>query len=141
MRISDWSSDVCSSELDGSQVVDYDPGIYYGGSASAIGGDGLDWREVSNAVTGVERYTGTANGHFDITSNVKVIGEFLYGHQKGTDPYGTQAILRTLFNRYDGGAGLVLIDRTNTYMTQGEINSTDAGRHGYAAGEQHKRTE
>src|SRR3546814_6559059 len=88
MRISDWSSDVCSSDLlsdsggnlfqfndDGSQVVDYDPGIYYGGSASAIGGDGLDWREVSTAVTGVERYTGTANGHFDITSNVKVIGE------------------------------------------------------------------
>src|SRR3546814_14055177 len=59
---------------DGSQVVDYDPGIYYGGSASAIGGDGLDWREVSTAVTGVERYTGTANGHFDITSNVKEIG-------------------------------------------------------------------
>src|SRR3546814_9644432 len=122
MRISDWSSDVCSSDLqfndDGSQVVDYDPGIYYGGSASAIGGAGPDWREVSTAGTGVERYTGTANGHFDITSHVKVIGQLIYGHQKSTDTYGTQAIFRTLVNSYAGGQGLVPFYRTEEHTSE-----------------------
>ncbi len=134
--LSDNGGNLFQFNDDGSQVVNYEPGIYYGGSASAIGGDGLDWREVSTAVTGVERYTGTANAHFDITSNVKVIGEFLYGHQKGTDPYGTQAIFRTLFNSYDGGAGLVPFDRTNPYLTQDAINSLDAVSPDFAAGDQ-----
>src|SRR3546814_1478717 len=77
---------------DGSQVVDYDPGIYYGGSAIAIGGDGLAWREVSTAGTGVERYTGSANWPFDITTNVKTISAFPYGHQNATDPSCSPAI-------------------------------------------------
>src|SRR3546814_19733549 len=54
----------------------------------------------------------------------------------GTDPYGTQAIFRTLFNSYDGGAGLVPFDRTNPYLTQDAINSLDAVSPAFAAGDQ-----
>lgn len=128
--------DLFQFSADGKQVIPYDPGEYYGGSASSIGGDGLDWREVSTAATGVERYTGTAVGHFDISDNVRLIGEFVYGHQKGTDPYGTQAIFRTLFNDYDGGAGLIPFDRTNPYLTQDAIDGLDAINPAFAAGDQ-----
>ncbi|HEY0594950.1 TonB-dependent receptor [Sphingopyxis sp.] len=121
---------------DGKRVIPYDQGIYYGGSASAIGGDGHDWRESSTMASGVERYTASANGHFDISDNVRLIGEFVYGHQKGTDPYGTQAIFRTMFNGYDGGGGLIRFDRTNPYLTPEAIDVLDTISPDFAAGNQ-----
>lgn len=133
--LSDAEGQLYQFSDDGSRVIAYDPGVYYGGSASAIGGDGQDWRETSTMATGVERYTATAISHFDVSDGVRLLGEFTYGHQKGDDPYGTQAIFRTLFNSYSGGAGLIRFDRTNPFLTQDAINTLDQISEPFANGE------
>ncbi|QNA83172.1 TonB-dependent receptor [Sphingomonas sp. So64.6b] len=111
---------------DGSQVIPFNRGAFTGGDATASGGDGADWREVSSLGTGVERYTGTVTGHFDITSGVRAIGEFVYGREKGTDPYGTQSIFRAFFNDYESGSGLIPFNRTNPFLTPAAIARLDA---------------
>ena len=120
---------------DGSQVIPYDRGVFTGGDATASGGDGEDWREVSSLATGVERYTATANAHYDITSGVRAIGEFVYGHEKGTDPYGTQAIFRAFFNDYESGSGLVPFNNTNPFLTPSAISTLNSISPDFAAGD------
>lgn len=118
---------------DGLSVVPYDPGEIQGNSSTAIGGDGLDVRDNSSLVAGVERWSGTVIGHFDLTDQVRVSGEFVYGRQIGRDPYGTQQIFRQI-SIPGGAAGAVAFNRDNPFLTPEAIASLSAASPGFASG-------
>lgn len=113
---------------DGQLIVPYNTGIIQGTSSTAIGGDGLDVRDNSTLATGVTRWTGTVVGHYDVTDNIKVSGEFLYGRQIGRDPFGTQQIFRTI-----SGAPVVF-NRTNPFLNAAQIAQLSAASPAFASG-------
>lgn len=117
---------------DGRSVIPYDTGVIQGTSSTAIGGEGRDYRTLSTLATGVERYSANLLGHYDLTDNVRLVGEFLYGEQTGTDPYGTQGLVRLI----SGGATFPVItfNRNNPFLTQDAIDRLDALSPNFAAG-------
>lgn len=80
------------------------------------GGDGLPYQELAALFTGVERWVGTAVGHFDVTDRIKLSGEFMYAKVEGRDPYGNQAS-NTVLNGAATGSGAISLSRTNPYLT------------------------
>ena len=116
---------------DGS-VVPYDTGVIQGTSSTAIGGQGLDTRDLSTLAAGVERWTGTVIGHYDITDNVRLSGEFVWGRQIGRDPFGTQQVFRNIANT--GASGSVAFNRTNPFLTPQAIATLSAASPTFASG-------
>lgn len=80
------------------------------------GGDGNPYQELAALVTGVERWSGTVVGHYDITDRIKLSGELLYARVEGRDPYGNQAS-NTVLNNAASGAGAISVSRTNPYLS------------------------
>ena len=113
---------------DGLSVIPYNTGAIQGTSSTAIGGEGLDVRENSTLSAGVERWNGTVIGHYDLTSNVRLSGEFLYGRQVGRDPYGTQQIFR------QAGSNPVSFNRNNPFLTAQQIATLSAASPAFASG-------
>jgi outer membrane receptor protein involved in Fe transport len=112
----------------GGEVIAYDTGAIVGTSSTAIGGQGLDVRENSTLAAGVERWNGTVIGHYDLTDNIKLSGEFLYGHQEGRDPYGTQQIFRT------AGSNAVAFNRNNPFLSPASVAALSAASPSFASG-------
>ncbi len=119
---------------DGQSVIPYDPGIIQGTSSTAIGGQGRDWRDLSTLQAGVKRYTGTLIGHYDLTDNVRFVGEFVYARQEADDPYGIQGITRSLTGPTGTSGQSLAFNNTNPYLTQAAINSLSAASPTFAAG-------
>lgn len=80
------------------------------------GGDGLPYQELASLYAGVERWSGTVIGHYDITDHIKLSGELLYARVESRDPYGNQAS-NTVLNSAASGAGAIPVSRTNPYLT------------------------
>ncbi len=119
--------------FDGLSVIPYDTGVIQGTTSTAIGGQGLDVRDNGSLAAGVERWTGTVIGHYDLTDRIKVSGEFVYGRQIGTDPFGTQQIFRQI--SIPGGAGgSVAFNRNNPFLTTQAIATLSAASPTFASG-------
>lgn len=118
---------------DGQSVVPYDTGTVYGVGNTAVGGQGLDVRDNSTLAAGVERFAATAIGHFDLTDDVRLSGEFLYGRQTARDPYGTQQIFR-LISIPAGGSSAIAFNRDNPFLTPEAIAALSAASPEFAAG-------
>lgn len=118
---------------DGTGIVPYDTGIIQlNNSSTAIGGDGNDPRYLSTLATGVERYTGSLLGHYDLTEHVRLSGEFLYSHERGTDALATEDIAR-----FVGGGGsfsAIPFTRDNPYLTASQLATLTAASPAFAAG-------
>jgi len=80
------------------------------------GGDGLAYQELAALYAGVERWSGTVIGHYDITDRIKLSGELLYARVESRDPYGNQAS-NTVLNSAASGAGPIAIARNNPYLS------------------------
>lgn len=80
------------------------------------GGDGNPYQELAALVTGVERWSSTIIGHYDITDRIKLSGELLYARVETRDPYGNQAS-NTVLNNAASGAGAISVSRTNPYLS------------------------
>lgn len=119
---------------DGQTVVAYDPGIIQGTSSTAIGGQGRDWRELSTLQAGVTRYSGTLIGHYDITDNVRFVGEFVYARQEADDPYGIQGLTRSLTGSAASNGQAITFNRNNPYLTPAAIATLDAASPTFASG-------
>lgn len=119
---------------DGQTVIPYDPGIIQGTSSTAIGGQGRDWRDLSTLQAGVKRYAATMIGHYDLTDNVRLIGEFVYARQEADDPYGIQGITRSLTGSATSQGQAVTFNRNNPYLTPAAIASLSAASPTFAAG-------
>ena len=119
---------------DGTQVVPFDTGTLYPNTSTASGGDGFDIRERSTLASGVERYSGSLFGHFEIVDNVKLVGEFLYSKQIGNDPFGTQSILRSNTGFTANGGGTVTFNRNNPFLTQSAIDTLTALKPSFGTG-------
>jgi outer membrane receptor protein involved in Fe transport len=117
---------------DGQTVIPYDTGAIQAGGSTAIGGQGLDTRDLSTLAAGLERYNYTAIGHYDITPHIKVSGEFLYSHEKSNDPFGTQQVFRTIGN--SGAQGPLTFNNTNPFLTAADIATLSAASPTFAAG-------
>src|SRR3546814_261579 len=91
MRISDWSSDVCSSDLGGRAVLPNGDQINFNQDPD---GDGdffepydplkhnFNSNPFLNAVSPIERLSTAFFAHYDVTDNVTAFGEFLYTFRK-----------------------------------------------------------
>src|SRR3546814_4670503 len=112
MRISDWSSDVCSSDLFGRQHVERKfAAVVVGGEGAAVDGDRVELRtetanrhEASFATIALDRHTGDA---------LKRFGDILVGqlaHVLGDDRIDDRDILAL---QVDRGA---LADRKSTRL-------------------------
>ncbi len=119
---------------DGTTVVPYDTGLIQGTSSTAIGGQGRDWRDLSTLQAGVRRYSGTLIGHYDVTDNVRLIGEFVYSRQVADDPYGIQGITRSLTGSASSQGQAVTFNRDNPYLTAAAIAALDAASPTFAGG-------
>ncbi|WP_419814297.1 TonB-dependent receptor domain-containing protein [Glacieibacterium sp.] len=117
---------------DGQSVIPYNTGVIQGVSSTAVGGEGSDPRRLSTLISGVERYTGSVIGHYDLTDHVKLSGEFIYGHQRGDDPLGTQSIVR--FVGGGDGQGSITFNRTNPFLTSAAIATLSAASPSFANG-------
>jgi outer membrane receptor protein involved in Fe transport len=117
---------------DGQNVVPYDTGIIQKNSSAAVGGEGFDRRRLSTLVSGVERYTGSLIGHYDITDHVKLSGEFIFGHERGSDPLGTEDIQKNV----GGGLGFgpVTFTRANPFLTPSQLATLSAASPAFASG-------
>jgi iron complex outermembrane receptor protein len=114
-------------------VVPYNTGIIQPGGSVAVGGDGLDTRTLSGFGAGLERWSGTVLGHYDITEHMKISGDFMYNRQDSYDPVGTQAIFR-LINSSGLGAGPIAITNSNPFLSASDVATLSAANPGFAAG-------
>lgn len=120
---------------DGQTIIPYDTGVIPNNSGTqAIGGQGIDYREISSLAAGVDRYSTAVIGHYDFADNLKLSGEFLLGHEEAEDPIGTQSILRFINGSALSGQGPFTFNRTNPYLTQQAINTLDAASSTFAGG-------
>jgi iron complex outermembrane receptor protein len=117
---------------DGLTIAPYDTGQIYGTGSTAVGGNGLDTRDLSTLAAGLERYNATAIGHFDITPNIRATGELLFSTQESVDPYGTQQVFRTVGNT--GASGPISFNRDNPFLTASQINTLSAASPTFASG-------
>jgi iron complex outermembrane recepter protein len=118
---------------DGQTVIPYDTGVIQGVTSTAVGGQGLDFRTLSTLVVGVERANASVIGHYDLTDHIKLSSEFIYGHEQGTDPFGTQSIVRFV----GGGAGqeAISFNNGNPFLSAADIAALSAASPGFAAGQ------
>ena len=112
-------------------VVPYNSGTFIG-VPFAAGGEGFRFADLSNLRAGVERMSVNALGHFDITDNVKLIGEFLYARVEGMERL--QINSRTILNTAASGAGPIVFTRTNPFLTQQAITTLSQASPAFAAG-------
>ncbi|MXO66170.1 TonB-dependent receptor domain-containing protein [Altericroceibacterium endophyticum] len=114
---------------DGS-VVSYNPGEDIG-IPFASGGEGFPYTDLVGLRTGVERYTATMLGSYELSDNVKLSAEALYAHTEGTEiPQGQS---RTILN-YGSYAGPVTFTINNPYLTDSAKTALSAANPDFAAG-------
>jgi iron complex outermembrane recepter protein len=112
-------------------VIPYDTGTILG-VPFATGGEGYRFSDLAGLRTGVERLTGNVIGHYDLTDNVKLTGEFLYATTDGTEtPQGES---RTILNSAASNAGAIAFTRNNPFLSASAIASLSAARPQFAAG-------
>ena len=116
---------------DGRSFIPYNTGTgllpgSFPGVPFASGGEGWDYREIAALISGVERKTGTVIGHYDLTPNVRVVGEFIYAQTEGRDPYGGQGVSTTILSQPGTGTSAIAFNRTNPFLTSAQIATLDA---------------
>jgi outer membrane receptor protein involved in Fe transport len=111
-------------------VIPYNPGAIQG-IPFASGGEGFPYQELAGLRTGVERLTGNAIGHYQLTDSITLRGEFLYANVKGREiPQGNS---RTVLN---GGTylGPIAFNINNAFLTNEAKAALIAARPSFAAG-------
>lgn len=111
-------------------VIPYNPGAIQG-IPFASNGEGFPYQELAGLRTGVERLTGNAIGHYQLTDSITLSGEFLYANVKGREiPQGNS---RTVLN---GGTylGPISFNINNAFLTNEARAALVAARPSFAAG-------
>ena len=119
---------------DGLTIAPYNPGVIQGGGAVAVGGDGLDTRDLSSLAAGVERFAGALTGRFDLNDHLKLSSEFIYGETQAAEPYGTQSILRWVSGSAASGQGSIAFTRDNPFLSAAQVSTLSAASPTFAAG-------
>ncbi|HZZ68585.1 MAG TPA: TonB-dependent receptor [Phenylobacterium sp.] len=125
---------------DGASVVNFNPGRNptTGGTALippfATGGDGFPLKDLAGLVSGVERYSVNLLSHYDLTDHMKLSGSLLFGTTRGDDPVGSQGFSQTILNPASSGAGPIVFNRTNPFLTPSEIATLSAAQPSFGAG-------
>jgi iron complex outermembrane receptor protein len=77
---------------DGQSVIPYNAGTRYAGLQLLVPvlhrRRGQSLQQPGFALFGRQRYSATGIGHYDLTDHMKLSGELLFAHTKGTDPLG-----------------------------------------------------
>ncbi|WP_199554348.1 TonB-dependent receptor domain-containing protein [Sandaracinobacteroides hominis] len=111
-------------------VIPYNTGAIQG-IPFASGGQGYAYQDLVGLRTGLERFTGNAIGHYDLTDNVRVTGEFLYARTEGTEiPQGNS---RTTLNA-GSYAGPIAFTINNPFLTAQAKQLLSAARPSFAVG-------
>ncbi|WP_165187829.1 TonB-dependent receptor domain-containing protein [Caulobacter soli] len=119
---------------DGLAIAPYDPGAIQSGGAVAVGGDGLDTRELSSLATGVERFAGAMTTRFDLSDHLKLSSEVIYGQTQAAEPYGTQSILRWVGGSVASGQGPIAFTRDNPFLSADQVATLSAASPAFATG-------
>ena len=119
---------------DGLGLAPYDTGVIQGTGSTAVGGDGHDVRLLSSLAAEVERRTAAIVGHYDLSPNLRLSGELIYGDSRAAEPYGTQSIVRVVAGSAPSGQGPIAFMRTNPFLSQEQITALSAASPAFAAG-------
>jgi iron complex outermembrane receptor protein len=100
---------------DGQSVIPYNAGTRYASGFNCSfpfcnGGEGYPYSGLTSLYSGVETYSLTGIGHYDITEHMKISGELLYARTEGRDPRGLQAPSTTED---------FVVTNSNPYLTSG----------------------
>ncbi|WP_374469959.1 TonB-dependent receptor domain-containing protein [Phenylobacterium sp.] len=103
---------------DGQTLIPYSVGALLNNNVPPFtsGGDGQPYQELAALFAGVERWTCTVIGHYDLTDRIKLSGELLFARVETRDPYGNQAS-NTVLNNAASGSGPISVSRTNPYLS------------------------
>jgi outer membrane receptor protein involved in Fe transport len=114
------------------ELVPFDPG-QINGIPFASGGDGFRFNELGALYSGVERKNANLIGHYDLTDNVRLSTELLYGKTVGTDPLGSSAS-NTVLNAASTGSNAIQFNRNNPFLSTTAIDSLIAASPSFAFG-------
>ncbi len=110
--------------------VPFDPGTNVG-IPFASGGDGFRYSDLVGLRTGVERFTGTVIGSYELTDRIRFSTELLYARTEGEEiPQGQS---RTILN-YGTYAGPVIFTINNPFLTDQARSILSAVNPGFGAG-------
>ena len=131
---------------DGSGLINFNVGTNPANGETQLnipfssGGDGFKYTDLGSLLSGVERYSGNVIGHVDITPNIKLSTELLYGHTQSIDPeaeFGNNS--NTVLNNQESGGGAMVINASNPYLPASAkatianyLNTTLGGGLGFA---------
>lgn len=116
---------------DGS-IANYNLGTQYG-VPFASGGDGFAYSNLVGSLrTGVERITGNAIAHYDLTDSVTLSTELLYARTKAVE--GLQVRSNTVLGSAATGTGAIPFTISNPFLTPAAISALSAVRPQFAAG-------
>lgn len=118
----------------GNALVPYDTGTVVF-SNLAQGGDGVDYNSKSTLFAGLERYSGTMVGHYDLTDNITISTELLFARTISNDPLARMRPMQ--FDNTGSAAGGTFsfaVYRDNPYLAPGVLAQLSAASPGFAAG-------
>lgn len=112
-------------------VTSYNPGNILG-IPFAEGGEGFRYSELAGLRTGVDRATVNLIGHYDVSPNIRLTGEFLYASTEAEER--AQGVSRTVLNSAASGSGPIMFNITNPFLTQDAIAALSSINPGFAFG-------
>jgi outer membrane receptor protein involved in Fe transport len=103
----------------GTALVAFAPGAFPSPGPSipfASGGDGFTFRDLGALYSGVERTSGNAIGHYDLSDSLRLSTELLYSRVTGEDPMAAQAS-NTILNSAATGSGAIAVAAANPFLS------------------------
>ncbi len=112
-------------------LTSYDPGNVVG-IPFAEGGQGTRYSDLVGLRTGVDRITANLIGHYDIASNIRLNGEFLYS-KTDAESIG-QGYVRSVLNQADPFYGAIPFFATNAFLTDENVADLSAANPAFGFG-------
>ena len=109
---------------DGKSIASYNLGTVEGIPFS-IGGQGESYGQLAALEDGIQRYSTTLLGHYDVTDHLKISGSLFYANTRSEDPYGAQAS-NTVLNSAASGAGYIVFTKNNPFLSAADISGIAA---------------
>lgn len=115
----------------GGGLQTYDPGTLFN-IPFAQGGQGFRFTDLSSLRSGLERLTGNAIGHYELTDNITLRGEALYARTEGVDQ--PQYVFNSVLSPAASGSGPIAFTRFNGFLSPETVAELSARSPAFANG-------
>lgn len=111
-------------------VVPYDPGSIFFPPPFAEGGEGFRFSDLTGLRTAVERLSGNLIGHYDLTDQITLSGEFLYSETEGEET--PQGFAKTVLSPAPSDS--IVFFASNPFLSPQALAALTAARPSFGAG-------